>query len=280
VTPVNRQTILITGSTDGLGRATAIELAKLGAGVLIHGRDPRKIQETVEEIGRATGGVQPKGYLADLSELAQVRRLAAQIMADNSRLDMLINNAGIGAGNVQSNDVRREVSVDGYELRFAVNYLAPFLLTRLLLPIVKRSAPSRIINVSSAGQVPVDFDDLMLEKNYEPFDAYRRSKLAQIMDTIELAAELEGSGVTVNCLHPASLMNTKMVIGWFDHTLTTVEDGVESLMHIATSPKLDRTSGAYYDRLSQAQAKPQAYDTAARARLKKVSAELVGLAKG
>lgn len=280
MTPVNRQTILITGSTDGLGRATAIELAKLGAGVLIHGRDPRKIQETVEEIGRATGGVQPKGYLADLSELAQVRRLAAQIMADNSRLDMLINNAGIGAGNVQSNDVRREVSVDGYELRFAVNYLAPFLLTRLLLPIVKRSAPSRIINVSSAGQVPVDFDDLMLEKNYEPFDAYRRSKLAQIMDTIELAAELEGSGVTVNCLHPASLMNTKMVIGWFDHTLTTVEDGVESLMHIATSPKLDRTSGAYYDRLSQAQAKPQAYDTAARARLKKVSAELVGLAKG
>jgi NAD(P)-dependent dehydrogenase (short-subunit alcohol dehydrogenase family) len=278
VTPIDKQTILITGSTDGLGRATALELAARGAQVLVHGRDPARIDATLAEIRKATGTLTLTGYRADLSELLQVRRLAEEITAGHHGLDLLINNAGIGAGNTKS--FRRETSHDGHELRFAVNYLAPFLLTRLLLPLIKASAPSRIINVSSVGQVPLDFDDLMMQKRYEPFDAYRQSKLAQIMFTIDLATELEADRVTVNCLHPASLMNTKMVFESFDHTMSTIQDGVEALMNLAVSPALDRVTGKYFDRLKESRANPQAYDGAARARLKRISEALTGLADG
>ncbi|HKK00656.1 MAG TPA: SDR family NAD(P)-dependent oxidoreductase [Desulfuromonadales bacterium] len=273
--PISEQTILITGSTDGLGRATARELAALGATVLIHGRNRERLEQSRAEIIDVTGNRNIKGYLADLSELAQVRRLAEDVGAKNQRLDMLINNAGIGAGNVKK--PRRELSADGVELRFAVNYLAPFLLTRLLLPRLKASAPARIINVSSVGQFPIDFDDVMLETHYDPVNAYRQSKLAQIMFTIDLAAELEGTGITVNALHPSSLMDTKMVFEWFGHALSTVGDGVEALMNMATSPEFDTISGAYYDRKEQARANLQAYDRVARAQLRKLSEELVGI---
>lgn len=275
MTPINEQTILITGSTDGLGKATAVELAKLGASVLLHGRDKEKLAATVSEIKKASGNDRVRGYLADLSELSQVRQLAQKVISTHRRLDMLINNAGIGAGDLKK--ARRELSADGIELRFAVNYLAPFLLTRLLLPLIRKSAPSRIINVSSVGQVPIDFDDLQMEKRYEPFDAYRRSKLAQIMDTIDLSAELSGSGVTVNCLHPASLMNTKMVLEWFGHTMSTVEDGVNALMNMATSPEFDQITGAYFDQTRRSRPNPQAADPAARKRLKEASLALAGI---
>lgn len=277
MTPISSQTILITGSTDGLGRATAIELSRLGATVLVHGRNRERIDSTIARIRGETGNGRVRGYLADLSELAQVRRLAEEVKADSERLDMLINNAGIGAGNVQANAATRELSADGHELRFAVNYLAPFLLTRLLLPLIARSVPARIINVTSVGQVPIDFGDVMLSRHYEPFDAYRQAKLAQIMDTFDLAAELDGSGVTVNCLHPASLMNTKMVLEWFGRTTSTVADGVDALMQMATSPAFDGRTGQYYDQKRSARANPQAYDPAARAELKKLSLRLTGL---
>lgn len=273
--PIAEQTILITGSTDGLGRATARQLAALGATVLLHGRDPQRLEASRAEIVAATGNQNIKGYLADFSELDQVRRLAEEVRAAAPRLDMLINNAGIGAGNIRQ--ARREVSAEGVELRFAVNYLAPFLLTRLLLPLLKESAPARIINVASVGQYPIDFGDVLLEIHYDPVNAYRQSKLAQIMFTIDLAAELAGTGVTVNCLHPASLMDTKMVFEWFGHTLSRVEDGVEALMHLATSAEFDTLTGAYYDRLEPSRANAQAYDPAARARLKRLSEELAGL---
>jgi NAD(P)-dependent dehydrogenase (short-subunit alcohol dehydrogenase family) len=275
MTPIEKQTILITGSTDGLGRATAHELAALGANVLVHGRDQGRIDATVQELTRAGARAKVKGYRADLSELAQVRRLAAEIASNHDRLDLLINNAGIGAGNMKA--FIREESKDGHELRFAVNYLAPFLLTRLLLPLLKASAPSRIVNVSSVGQVPIDFNDLMMRKSYEPFDAYRRSKLAQIMFTFDLAEELRADGITVNCLHPASLMNTKMVFESFGHTMSTIADGVEALMNLATSPALDKVTGKYFDRLKESRANPQAYDAAVRARLTQLSEELAGL---
>ena len=241
--PIDEQTILITGSTDGLGRATARELAALGATVLLHGRSRQRIEESRSEIVAATGNRNIRGYLADFSELAQVRRLAEEVRRANPRLEMLVNNAGIGAGNLK--EARREVSADGVELRFAVNYLAPFLLTRLLLPLLKDSAPARVINVASVGQHPLDFGNLMLEKHYDPVNAYRQSKLAQIMFTIDLAAELEGTGVTVTCRHPASLMDTKMVLEWFGHTMSRVRDGVDALMNMATSPEFDSISGAY-----------------------------------
>jgi NAD(P)-dependent dehydrogenase (short-subunit alcohol dehydrogenase family) len=275
MTPIENQTILITGSTDGLGRATARELAERGAAVLIHGRDQKRIEATLEEIGEATRNRKLKGYRADLSELAQVRGLAQEISSRHDRLDMLINNAGIGGGDMES--AHRETSADGYKLRFAVNYLAPFLLTRLLLPVLKASAPSRIINVSSVGQSALSFDDLMMQKGYDPSDAYRRSKLAQIMFTIDLAEELRADGVTVNCLHPASLMDTKMVLEWFGHTMSTVKDGMEALLNLAVSAGLDGVTGKYFDQKKESRANAQAYDPAARARLKRVSEELVGI---
>jgi NAD(P)-dependent dehydrogenase (short-subunit alcohol dehydrogenase family) len=274
MTPIDRQTILVTGATDGLGRATARELAALGATVLIHGRDAKRIESTLDRMMAETRNNRLKGYRADLSDLSQVRRLAREIASRHQRLDMLINNAGIGGGNVK--DAHRETSADGYELRFAVNYLAPFLLTRLLLPLLKAAAPARIINVSSVGQTPIDFDDLMMQKRYDPMDAYRRSKLAQIMFTIDLAEELKADGVTVNCLHPASLMDTKMVLEWFGHTMSTVKDGVDSLMNLATSTALEGVTGKYFDQKKESRAHAQAYDPAARARLRRASEERAG----
>ena len=251
--------------------------AKLGATVLVHGRDSRRIDAVLGEVAKVTGRRDVKGYRADFTDLAEVRKFAEDVITDNERLDLLINNAGIGAGNVKANSARREVSADGFELRFAVNYLAPFLLTRLLVPLLRQSAPSRIINVASIGQIPIDFGDVMLERRYESYDAYRQSKLGQIMDTIELATQLKESGITVNCLHPASLMNTKMVREWVGRPMSTVQDGVDALMHMATSPEFDQVTGTYYDQKTRARANAQAYDPDARARLKKLSVKITGL---
>ena len=211
-------------------------------------------------------------YLADFSSLEEVRRLASALERDHERLDVLVNNAGIGGGSG-----RREESADGYELRFAVNYLAHFLLTSLLLPLLRRSAPARIVNVASAGQSAIDFDDVMLERRYDAMRAYGQSKLAQIMFTFELAQRLreEGVALTVNALHPASLMNTKMVYESFGYTMSTVEDGVEGTLRLAISPELDGVSGRYFDRLREARPNRQADDPAARRRLWHLSDELV-----
>ncbi len=272
---IDQQTILITGSTDGLGKGTALELARLGARVLLHGRDDRRLEATRQEIHSATGSDHLETFCADFASLAEVRRLAEEVSAAHPRLDLLINNAGIGSGDMSGK--HREVSRDGYELRFAVNYLAPFLLTHLLLPNLRRAAPSRIVNVSSKGQMPIDFDDVMLEKLYDPTRAYRQSKLAQVMFTIDMAEELKDEGITVNSLHPASLMNTKMVYESFGYTLSTIEDGVRALLYLATSPKLDHVTGRYFDQTRETRAHPQAYDREARRRLWDLSGQLVGL---
>src|SRR3989441_12464969 len=177
--PLTEQVILITGATDGLGKAVAMQLARAVATLLLHGRDEARGQRTLEEIGAQTGNPRLQWYRADFSELSQVRALAARVAREQECLDVLVNNAGIGT-TLPRGGARQE-SEDGYELRFAVNYLAPFLLTRLLLPTLRRSAPARIVNVSSAGQAPLDFRDIMLEHHYTGVQAYSHSKLALVM---------------------------------------------------------------------------------------------------
>lgn len=264
---------LITGSTDGVGRYVARQLAEQGWRVLIHGRDRVRAEQVQTEIAKAGG--EAAIYLADLSSLAEVRQFAAAIGRDQQRLDLLINNAGIGAGRVLL--PRRQLSADGIELRFAVNYLSGFLLTRLLLPLLKASAPARIVMVASVGQQPIDFDDVMMDRGYGAFRAYAQSKLAQIMFTFDLAGELDGTGVTANCLHPASLMNTTMVREACVPPMSRVEDGGAAILNLAIGSALEGKSGLYYDQLRLARANAQAYDPAARQRLRALSLELTGL---
>jgi NAD(P)-dependent dehydrogenase (short-subunit alcohol dehydrogenase family) len=267
-----QRTILITGSTDGVGRRVAQRLAQAGTTLLIHGRDAAR-GSALEAQLREAGSV-ARFYAADLSSLREVRRLAQAVQSDQPRLDVLINNAGIGTGKDRS---VREVSIDGYELRFAVNYLSGFLLTHLLLPLLKASQPSRIVNVASIGQQAIDFSDVLLTRGYDGRRAYCQSKLAQILFTFELAQELQGSGVTVSCLHPATYMDTTMVRASGLSPLSSVDDGAEAILNLAVSPELAGKTGLYYDRLRPSRADDQAYDAAARAHLGKLSRELTGL---
>ena len=262
-------TILVTGATDGLGKRVALELAAKGATVLLHGRNRERLEGALEEMRRETGSEKARSYLADLSSLGAVRRLAEQVLSNEERLDVLINNAGVIVP-------ERQESEDGYELTFAVNYLAHFLLTGLLLPLLRDFAPARIVNVASAGQSPVDFGDVMLERGYDGMKAYTRSKLAQIMFTFELAERLRGTGVTVNALHPASLMDTKMVLGTFGYTMSTVREGARATVRLAVSPELEGVTGHYFDGQREARANRHAYDAEARKRLWDLSEELCG----
>jgi len=260
--PIDEQTVLITGATSGLGRELAQALAERGSSLLLHGRDAESGQEMVHRIKEATGNDQIRFYWADLSSLSEVAELAGEIRVP--RLDVLVNNAGVGFGKDPS---KRELSRDGYELRFAVNYLAPYLLTERLLPLLRASAPARVVNVASVGQAPIDFDDIMLVGGYDGVTAYRKSKLAMIAWTFNLAARLAGSGVTVNALHPASLMPTKMVLesGW--QTMSSVEEGLKATLRLVVDPALETVTGEYFDGLSLAKANPQAYDEGVQKRL-------------
>jgi NAD(P)-dependent dehydrogenase (short-subunit alcohol dehydrogenase family) len=272
MTPLSQQTILITGATDGLGRHLAEHLARRGARLLLHGRDAQRGADTVRAIRTATGNERLAFVQADFASLAQVRALAARLRSDFTRLDALVNNAGIGSGR---RGAPRTVSRDGLELRFAVNYLAPFVLTRGLLDLLRSSAPARIVNVASAGQQALDFDDLMLDRGYSGWRAYCQSKLAQVFFTFDLAAELEGTGVTVNCLHPSSLMPTKMVMESHGHAMSTIAAGVEATARLVTEPALDAVSGRYFDVLREARADPQAYDAQARRALREATGALL-----
>ena len=266
--PIEEQVILVTGATDGLGKGVALELARRGATVLIHGRDPARIAATVDHVRSTTKSEKLRGYCGDFSSLEAVRKLATDLLAHEPRLDVLLNNAGIGL-DIPGGGVR-QTSQDGHELRFAVNYLASFLLTRELLPLVKASAPARIVNVSSIGQEALDFDNVMLERDYSGPRAYRQSKMAQIMFTFDLSEKLAADNVTVNTLHPATFMPTKIV----DKPLSPLQDGIDATVHLVTAQTLSETTGCYFDGQTPSQAKPQAYDREARARLWKLSEDL------
>jgi NAD(P)-dependent dehydrogenase (short-subunit alcohol dehydrogenase family) len=272
---MNGKTVLVTGSTDGVGRYVAAQLAAAGATVLIHGRDCDRAKTLAKQIRRAGHG-EAVFYQADLSSLAGARQLAQAVLADHKRLDVFISNAGIGS---RTGGAERRTNADGHELRFAVNYLSGFLLAHLLLPLLKASAPSRIVNVASLGQHPIDFDDVMLTKGYSGSRAYAQSKLAQIMFTIDLARELEGSGVTVNSLHPATYMNTTMVREGGITPISTVAQGGEAILHLAAGDDMAGKTGLFFNGMREAQANPQAYDDGARARLRELSLELTGLSK-
>ncbi|MGH9058543.1 MAG: SDR family NAD(P)-dependent oxidoreductase, partial [Acidimicrobiales bacterium] len=235
--PLADQVVLVTGATDGLGRGLAAHLAAQGATVLVHGRDDERGRATMQAITQATPDARLQWYRADLASLDEVRGLAAAVGADHPRLHALVSNAGIGT-NVPGGGVRQE-SADGHELRFAVNYLAGYLLTRELLPNLLAAAPARVVHVSSLGQAPIDFDDVMLTHSYSGVHAYCQSKLAQVLDTVRLAGELGDVGVTVNALHPATYMPTKIV----PTPTSTLEEGIEATARLVVDPELDHTSG-------------------------------------
>jgi NAD(P)-dependent dehydrogenase (short-subunit alcohol dehydrogenase family) len=270
--PFAEQTVLITGATSGLGLALAQALAERGATVLLHGRDNQRGRATLDDIRQETGNEKLQFYCADLASLQQTAELARRIAAEQQRLDVLVNNAAVGFGKDSS---KREMSQDGYELRFAVNYLASRLLTEGLLPKLKASVPARIVNVACVGQAPLNFDDIMSEHGYSGVTAYRQSKLAMVAWTFDLAAQLANTGVTVNALHPASLMPTKLVLeaGW--SVMSTVEEGLEATMRLVVDPALDDVTGKYFDGLREAKANAQAYDLEARRQLTELTENLV-----
>ena len=242
----NGKTVLITGSTDGVGRYVAERLAARGWRV-VHGRDRARGEAVVERIAQQGG--KARFLVADLASLAEVRSLADAVRRDGDGLDAIVNNAGIGASGA-----RRELSADGFELRFAVNYLAGFLLTRLLLPMLTSQNSARIVNASSAGQQAIDFSDVMLTRGYSGVRAYCQSKLAQILFTADLAKELAGQNIAVNCLHPATYMDTTMVRLSGVRPISTVEQGGAAILQLVDEPALASRSGLYFSGMQESRA--------------------------
>lgn len=269
-----RTTILITGATDGHGRALAGHLAADGARVLLHGRDQTKLDRVAAEIATAHRLDEPPATVrADFADLADVRTLPAQVEQHTDRLDALVNNAGIGFGA----DDQRQTSADGYELRFAVNHLAGFDLTLRLLPLLQAAGGgARVVNVASIGQAPIDFDDVMLDHGYSGTRAYGQSKLAQITTGFSLAERLRATQVTVNSLHPATFMPTKIVHETGAASIDTVDAGQAATHRLVTDPALDGVTGKFYNRMDEARAHDSAYDTDVRQRLWHLSLNLTG----
>jgi len=268
------RTILITGATDGLGRALADGLAAEGAQLILHGRRREKLELAAAEIARQHGGSAPAIVVADLADLKQVRDLSAQVASVTDSLDGLVSNAGIGSGEPEGRS--RRLSADGYELRFAVNYLAGFDLTLRLLPLLAASPAARIVNVASLGQHPIDFSDVMLERNYSGSRAYGQSKLAQITAGFVLAKRLAAPAITVNSLHPATYMPTKMVLEEIGHSIDTLQEGEAATRRLVSNPGLAGTTGRFFDRTEEARANAAAYDPEVRSRLWQLSLELTG----
>lgn len=267
----NTPIALVTGATAGLGRAVAMALAEQGMHVLVHGRDAGRAAAVVRRIQEAGGTARP--YLADLGSLDRTRALAEQVSADYPAIRLLVNNAGVGAGRPPYR--RRALSADGHELRFAVNYLAPVLLARLLVPALAKGAPARIVNVGSVGQAPVDLADLRMDAHYTGTQAYFRSKFALAAFTFDLAAELDGTGITVNCVHPASLMNTHMVRESLIPPMSAVATGVKAVLNLAAGPAGGTLTGRYFDGTSEARAHEGTYDPAIRSRLRTLTAGIL-----
>lgn len=272
---------VVTGATAGIGKETALALAKRGATVVIVARDAAKSARTVDEIEQAVPNAKVDVILADFTSLAAVRAAAAEIGKRYRAVHVLVNNAGVA-------NKHRMCTVDGYEQIFAVNHLAPFLLTRELMPLLRAGAPSRIVNVASVAERnnPIDFDDLQSAKNYGGFRAYGKSKLANVMFTYELAARLAGTGVAANCLHPGAVATDMLKkIPWLLYALIspfllTPAQGAVTQIFLASSPQVEGVSGGYYVKSTAARSSPRSYDVSARKHLWDVSESLVDSALG
>ena len=264
-----QQVALVTGSTGGLGQEVARRIASSGAHVIVHGRNRERGMALVEEIEREGIG-SARFYAADFASFAQTRAFAEAILRDYESLDVLVNNAGFGSAPDE-----RLLSEDGHEFRFQVNYLAGFLLTKMLMPLLLDSTPSRIVNVSSLAANPIDFDDVMIEKDFSGGRAYGQSKLSQVMMTFDLAEELEGTGVMVNALHPAAYMPTGMVLRLGVTPRATIDEGATAVMQLVDSMEIE--GGQFFIGLRPGRANAQAYDLEARAKLKSLSENLTGV---
>ena len=274
--------VLITGGTGGIGKATAIGLARLGARVGITGRDVARTGQVAADIRAASGNTAVDAFAADMSSQAEVRRLAVAVLETYPRLDVLINNVG-------GFWAHRHPTADGLERTFAINHLAPFLLTNLLLDRLKASAPARVVTVSSGAQSAgrIDFDDLQSARNYSGQRAYSQSKLANVMFTNELARRLEGTGVTANSLHPGVVRTNfgaedqagffAVMGGVVRPFLKTPAQGAETSIYLASSPDVEGVTGQFFANRKPKTANKAAYDTDMAARLWQVSADLVGV---
>ena len=273
--------ILVTGGSDGIGKETARQLAVMGAAITITGRNPEKTAAAVAELQQATGSQEIDYLLGDFAELAQVRELAAQYRARYDQLDVLVNNAGAVF-------LRRGVTRDGYERTLGVNHLAPFLLTGLLLDMLKANTPSRIVNVSSGAhrRGDMDFDDLQYETGYQAMEVYGRSKLANVLFTYELARRLVGSGVMVNALHPG-LVRTNFAAnnGWLVKLIAplvmrrgiSVEAGAATSVYLASSPDVAEVTGKYFEKSTEKKSSEISYDEAVQKQLWAWSEEQVSV---
>jgi NAD(P)-dependent dehydrogenase (short-subunit alcohol dehydrogenase family) len=269
---MDQPVILITGSTDGIGKATARDLVSRGAEVIIHGRNKQKGNRVRKELAEITGNPILDLLIADLSSRDQVRLMVEDITSRYPRLDVLINNAG-------TYEKERYLTPDGVERTFAVNYLAPFLLTRLLLPLLKRNSPSRIVTVASSAHEDVDrviWDNLPAQDHFDPWGAYALSKFADITFTYTLARAIEGTGVTANCLHPG-VTDTKLLRSAFPgYPAISPEEGDRTSVYLATSPDVTGTSGKYFDNLKQVRSSALTYNREVQDRLWKIAENLTG----
>ena len=282
--PMTGRTVLVTGGSSGIGRATALGLAAMGAHLAITGRDRERTQDAAREI-RAAGGGQVDVFIADLSSQAQVRRLAGEVLQSLSRIDVLVNNAG-GYWNT------RHVTADGLERTFAINHLAPFLLTSLLLDRLKDSAPARVVTVSSNVQAigRIDFEDLQGERSYSGARAYNQSKLANVLFTYELARKLPATLVTANALHPGVVRTSfgaeepggvqRLFAPFMRPFMKAPGRGAATSIHLASAPDLEQVTGRYFASSKPRRSSSRSYDQAAAARLWQVSADLAGLTVG
>ncbi len=266
--PQEARVVLVTGSTSGLGRAVALRLAADGAHVIVHGRNRERGLEVVAEI-EAEGSGSARFYEADLASFDQVREFGNAVLDNYDRLDVLVNNAGFGSAPEE-----RLLSEDGHEFRFQVNYLSHFLLTNMLLPLLEKSAPSRIVNVSSLAQRPIDWDDVMIEHDFSGGRAYAQSKLAQVMHTFDLHEELAGTGIMVNSLHPATYMPTGMVLRLGVEPRATIAEGADAVMQLIDSDEIE--GGQFFNQMAPGRANAQAYDMESRRKLRELSVELTG----
>lgn len=263
--------ILITGSTDGIGKQTALRLARTGATIIIHGRNKDKCNKTRDEIINETGNDKVDCLTADISTRQGTESLAAAFLQKYERLDVLINNAGVFMK-------ERKLTADGLEMTFAVNHMSYFIVTHKLLPVLMKSSPSRIINVSSIAHQNgrIHFDNLQGEKRFEGYQAYALSKLANILFTVELADKLKGAGVTVNALHPG-VISTKLLATGFGSQGAPVEEGAETPVYLATSDEVKEITGKYFIKCRQSKYSPIADDENTRKQFWRLSEKLAGI---